>query len=321
MLGDADGARAERQRADGIAPATALDHFDAALTSYRAGNTEAAFDGCRKALELHPDDFWAQYLKALCYLRDRRWGEAEEVLTVCQRLRPDFPWLFPLLGTAHMGMGLKQFDTAEKDFDRALASSDPALCATALTNRSALRRLQKRPGDAERDLREAIGLQPKVYQGYITLADLLRDRKDLSGALTMLDDALKQCGDNPALYSERARLHAEHGDRKAAQHDFEQVIKQDPDKKSDRVLAARVELAHLRLLAEEYDAALADCDAVLKARPNFPQAHRQRAEALLALGRNDEAAKALDQYVKMGGQPTPEALHARGLLHYEQHGR
>ena len=47
-----------------------------------------------------------------------------------------------------------------------------------------------------------------------------------------------------------------------------------------------------------------------------PEAYRQRAEVLLALGgRNKEAGEALDRYLKLGGKPTPEVHRARGLLH------
>jgi tetratricopeptide (TPR) repeat protein len=97
------------------------------------------------------------------------------------------------------------------------------------------------------------------------------------------------------------------------------IAREPPGSKSDRLVAARVELAHLNHLAGENEAALADCDAVIAARPDFPEAQRQRAEVLLALGgRSKEAGAALDQYLKLGGKPTPEAHRARGLLHAQR---
>jgi tetratricopeptide (TPR) repeat protein len=138
--------------------------------------------------------------------------------------------------------------------------------------------------------------------------------------LKQLDRALDLNPDKPALYFERARLHAENGDRAAAKRDFEMVIaKEQLGSKSDRVLKARVELAHLRRLAGEHQAALAECDAVLVANPNFPEAHRQRAEALLALeGRHKEASAALEQYLKVGGKETAAVHKARGILYAQQ---
>jgi tetratricopeptide (TPR) repeat protein len=316
VLGDAPAARAEDARADGITPETALDHFDEALANYRAGRVTEASVSCAKVLQLRSDHFWAQYLQALCFLRQQRWGEAEVGLNVCRGRQPEFAWLWPLLGVAHTG--LRQFNAAEADFARALEAPDPALRAVALTNRSVLRQRQGRPGDAERDLRQALDLQPKVYQSYISLADLLTRRGDPAGALKLLDRALALHPGNPALHAERARLHAEMGDREAARRDFERVIATEPGGKSERALTARVELARLRSLAGEHAAALADCEAVLKADANFAQAHRQRAEALLALGRNEEAGAALDQYLKVGGQPTAAVYRTRGLLHAQQ---
>jgi tetratricopeptide (TPR) repeat protein len=319
LLHDAAGARTENKRADGITPTTALDHFDAALTNYRANRVKEASVSCAKVLRLRSDHFWAQYLQALCYLRQKRWGEAEVGLNVCLGQRPDFAWLFPLLGVAHTE--LRQYDAAEADFTRALkVSSDPALRVLTLINRSVLRRMQGRPDDAERDLRAAIDLQPKEFQGYQILADVLKLRNDRAEALKLLDQALTLNPDNPTLYFERARLHAENGDRAAAKRDFEQVIaKEGPDSKSDQVLKARVELAHLRCLAGDNEAALADCDAVLAVNPTFPEAHRQRAEVLLTLGRSKEAGAALEQYLKVGGKETAAVHKARGLLFQQQH--
>jgi tetratricopeptide (TPR) repeat protein len=313
VLGDAAGARAEDARADGITPKTALDQFDEALASYRVNRITEASVACAKVLQLRPDHFWAQYLQALCFLRQQRWGEAEVGLNICRGRRPEFAWLWPLLGVAHTG--LRQHAAAEADFARALEASDPALRALALTNRSVLRQRQGRPGDAERDLRQAIDLQPKVDQSYINLADLLKRRGDRDGALKWLDRAVALHPDNSALYTERARLHAEAGNRAAARRDFEEVIAKEPrGGKSERALTARVELARLRSLAGEHAAALADCEAVLAANENFAVAHRQRAEALLALGRHREAGAALDQYLKVGGQPTAAVYRARGLI-------
>ena len=53
-------------------------------------------------------------------------------------------------------------------------------------------------------------------------------------------------------------------------------------------------------------------------RPDFPEVYRQRAEVLLALKRHKEAGEALDQYLRVGGKPTPATHRARGLLHAQR---
>jgi tetratricopeptide (TPR) repeat protein/tRNA A-37 threonylcarbamoyl transferase component Bud32 len=309
------GAGAEQARADGTAPATALDHFDAALASYRTGDVKEASAGCAETLRLQPDHFWARYVRALCNLREERWGEAKVELDICLARRPDYPWLLPLRGIAYGGQ--ENDRAAEADFAKALESSaDPAFQASVLTNRSALHLQNGRRDDAERDLRRAIELQPNGYQGYVNLARVLRGRRDFAGAVKQLKHAVELRPDNPALYSLRAQLHAENHDRAAARRDFEQALAREPTgAPSERALAARVNLAHLKHQDGDHEAALADCDAVLKVRPEFAEAHRQRAETLLALGRNDEGRAALDHYLKATKKPTAAAYRASGLLH------
>jgi tetratricopeptide (TPR) repeat protein len=318
LLDDARGARSERECADAIQPATALDLFDVALEHYHAGRVPESSAACTRVLQLPGDHFWAQYIQALCYLLEKRWGEAEVVLNVCQHQRPDFEWLFPLLGIAHVG--LQKYSQARSDFDRALQpSSAPALRAAALSSRSNMRRIQGRLQDAEDDLREAIRLQPNAYQGHALLAYLLRDRGDLRGALNLLDKALARSRKNTTLLSERARLRSKTGDLAGARDDFEAVIRHEGETSNkDLVAAAHVELAHLHNLAEENDAALEHCLAVLKTRPTFVPVQRQYAQVLLALKRYKEAGAALDQYLKQGGEPTVAVYRARGLIHAGQ---
>jgi tetratricopeptide (TPR) repeat protein len=328
LLADPAGAQAERDRAAAIDPTTALDFFEAGLEDYLAERWPEASAACQAALDRQSDHFWAQYVKALCNLREQRWGEAKVGLDVCWRRHPEYPWLLPLRGIAHGG--LKEYEAAEKDFERALkASDDPAFQAATLTSRSSLRLLQPgRRADAESDLRQAIKLQPNVYQGYVNLSRVLEGRKDLAGAVEQLDTALKLRPKSSVLYFRRARLHAGLGDRDAARQDFVKVVDNEPPASgSNYVAAARVELAHLRLqdaarvpaeqAAAEYRKALADCNAVIDVRPDFTDAYRQRAEVRLALKENKAAADDLDRYLTMDLHPTPAVWRARGLLHAE----
>jgi len=328
LLGDEAGARAERGRADAIAPATAPDHFRVALEYYWAEKWDDASAECARALQCRPEHFWGQYLRALCCLRGHRWADAEFGLSVCLGQRDD-PWLLNLRGLAYGEH--KKYDEAEADFARALgASKDPALRAFVLITRSGMRLQQKdrrddaerhrRRDDAERDLREAIALQPESYQGYVNLAYALEDRGDRDGALKQLDRAVTLRPKDPALYFRRGRLRAIVGDALAARLDFERTIENEPaGSLSDRAAAAHVELAHLCQLAGENDRALALCDAVLaKRKDDYPDAHLQRAKALLAQKRFDEAGKALDDYLAKGGKPNAAAHRARGLLHAQR---
>ncbi len=86
------------------------------------------------------------------------------------------------------------------------------------------------------------------------------------------------------------------------------------DRPTDRSIAARIELAHLRLLAGDKDGALAECKAVLASRPTSAEAYREKAEILLALDKQPEAEESLKRYLAVGGKPSPEVFRALGLL-------
>jgi tetratricopeptide (TPR) repeat protein len=78
-----------------------------------------------------------------------------------------------------------------------------------------------------------------------------------------------------------------------------------------------VELARLEVKAGELPKALANCDAVVKEKPDCAAAHAQRAEVLLRLDGDHvhEAGRELDRYFQAGGKETSEILRARGLIY------
>jgi tetratricopeptide (TPR) repeat protein len=337
-LGDQPQARAERERS-ATAASSALDYFQVALASYRQRQFGQVTASCEEALQQEPGHFWAQYLKALCNGQAKRWGEAKVGLTACLARNPECPWPLQLRGTAHVE--LKEFSAAEADFERALAGADDdAFRAAVLISRSVLRIRQGRLADAEHDLGQASKLQPDAYQSYtvlarsyqrraalpffvvspsaplVVLAQACQHQANLDAAVQVMDRALARRPDDPDLSYTRAWLHAERGNAKAARCDFEQTIaREPPGSKSGRRASAHVELAHLRHQAGEYQAALADCDAALAARPDYAFAHRRRAHSLVALGKYLEAGQALDRYLASGSRE-PRDYQARGLIHF-----
>jgi tetratricopeptide (TPR) repeat protein len=200
------------------------------------------------------------------------------------------------------------------------------------------------------DLEKAIQLRPDAAEGYVTQAQVHRQRHDYEPAAAALGDPLAQVGfalvrrkhteaavstldralerspNDPGLYHTRAQLQALRGDRKAAREDFERAVKAGRDELRHpgaqdshgitvrRLASDYVELGHLMHLDKEYRPALASYDAALQLLPDYPPAHRQRAETLLALDDYVRAGQALDRYLRHG-QRTAEVYQARGLIH------
>jgi tetratricopeptide (TPR) repeat protein/tRNA A-37 threonylcarbamoyl transferase component Bud32 len=319
--GDRKEADGERERARGVKQSTALDHFLAAVEHVRQEDNAAAVDSCSLALLEQPGHFWARYLQALCQVKRKRWSEAEVALTACLGRRPDFLWAALLRGVAHAGM--EQFGAAEADFARALAlakqARDPLARYVVLTNRAVLWARQKRWDAAAADLKEAIALRPGNHQAHESLAGVCRQRNDLLGAVAALDRAIAcRPGDVQLIYT-RARLHLDLHDDAKARPDLESAIQRArPDRDADLLLSSRVELAGVKHRAGQHEQALADCDAALAIRKDYPHAHLQRAQTLLRLARPSEAGRALDRYLastKAIVKADADVYLARGQVH------
>jgi tetratricopeptide (TPR) repeat protein len=318
-LGDPAGAAAAQQLAASVKQANVLDLFEDALAAYQLGKIDQAVLACQRVFSMDANHFWAQYLLALCNLRDKRWAEAAIRLDNCLQKRPDDPWL--VMHRAVAGVELKNYSDAEAKFASALARvHDPGFQAVVLSNRSVLHLRQKHWDDAERDLREAIKRQPAAYQGYVTLARLYKEQRKYAEAVQTMDAAIKCRPDDPGLYYIRAWYQEDRGDWAAARRDFEACLQREPKgSRSDHWAESKVALAHLKQKhgRGEVQAALADSDEVVNARPDFPAGYRQRFQALEEMGRHAEAGEALDSYLALEKNPPARVYHARGLIHMQ----
>ena len=118
-----------------------------------------------------------------------------------------------------------------------------------------------------------------------------------------------------SLYILRARAYIERKDRRSARADFETVVALGPGRGlEDHYVGTLVQLGYEKHRAGEYQAALADFETALCERPDYHEAHRQRADTLLKLGRYVEAGESLDRYWQKG-QPSFEVYLARGMIH------
>jgi tetratricopeptide (TPR) repeat protein/tRNA A-37 threonylcarbamoyl transferase component Bud32 len=323
--GDEKEAGLEQARAAALPPRTALDHFLIALDAYGQGEWERVAVSCREVLRQQPNHFWAHFLRASVHLKGHRAAEAEAELLSCLGSRADIPWPHLALASAHLELG--DLAAAEQDFADALArASDPLEQYPILTNRSLLW-LRLGPdhwSKARADLRKAIALQPNAHPAYLNLAEVHRRSKEWPEALAALDQAEQRHPGTPALAFTRARVLLESGDLRAARRAFEQTIDREPKgSKTGRLLSSLVELGYLKHHAGEYEPALADFGKALAIDPNYLLAHRQKANTLIALNRDLEAGKVLDQYLLLARDRTDvpkfEIYKTRGLIHARLH--
>jgi eukaryotic-like serine/threonine-protein kinase len=359
FLGEEEQARRVRDSLARIPERLAADRVLDALGHYRKEEFDKATGPLSLALRDQPDHFGAEYLLAICRLRSGRYQEAKEGLTRCLEQRPDFPW--PRLLRSYASLELRQYRESEADLDAVLADPPDELAGyVARVNRGALLVRQRQWDAAEADLLRAIALRPSVPSAHLNLALARLQRFDGSavehaglllspgpavplgameaaradarkGALAALDEGVARCPTSSRIFHERGRVRLAMADFAGAREDFRQAITQATGRGATSTLADDlIELGRLQARDGQAEDAVRSLRAALAIRPDKAVAHRLLAKPLLALGRHEEAAKALDRYLETvpvtpGKAPTPEqgselaeVLRDRGRIQEEQ---
>ncbi|MGC1722466.1 MAG: tetratricopeptide repeat protein, partial [Isosphaeraceae bacterium] len=339
--GDTTGAEQERQAAERLQPATALDHFLMGKERYKRQQWGLAIPHLDTALQLQPDHFWANTLSALCCLGLQRYSEAKIRLNACLQREPDYPWLYVWRGFASSHVAAQaagpvekppsdlntlakdvelQFQAAESDYRRALElleqKPDEDLRYVLLINRGLLDFQRRKWDQAEADWQEAIRLDERRYQALGELASLyLRENKP-DAAIEQFSRAVALQPDLAVLYRGRAEAELAHpaptkDQRARALRDLEQAIRL--EKPGDPVVA-RDHTHRGRLLDHEgrHEEALAAFEAALKVVPDYAEAHRLRLDLLGKLKRHSEVIRSCDALLAQG-KPSAELYQLRGL--------
>jgi tetratricopeptide (TPR) repeat protein len=309
---------AEAKKAEMVAETTpvgdVVDHFLMADELYRREQFAESIREFDQVLARKPGHFWAQYLNALCLLRQQRPAEARALLSACMAQRSDFVWLYLLRGYAHEE--LQAWAEAESDFEKAtaIARDDNARYVLSV-NRGVLGIRTGRFDHAIDNLNSAIKLKPNAYQAFVNLAQAHRAQGKLEKALAPLDRAIELEPRLAHLYRLRARLHVERNEPDQALADFDRAI-DCHDAASPLDIDDHVERGRLLLGGGKYAAALDSFDRALALKSDHASGQRLRAEALSRLGRFQEVIEAFDRYLKTG-KPLESVYRGRGLARAE----
>lgn len=191
------------RQAVGIPPRTAWEHDALGRALLENGDAEGATGYFDRALELRPDDLWANYHKGRAAHVRKLHDEALAAFTTCVALSPRSGWCHYNRGVAHLDLG--RHDRALRDFDRALAL-EPRLADAAL-QRGLIHYREKRHDAAVVDLRRAL-----------------------------------QDGANAAaVHHGLALVHLARGNHAAAIEELQEVLRHDPGNKSARALLERLQ--------------------------------------------------------------------------------
>lgn len=177
----------------------------------------------------------------------------------------------------------------EGKLDQALASFNRALIlnpnnSTALLNRGVIRSRMNQIPEALADLNRASEIDPNYYSVYIKRAWIYYQQRDMDKALADLAQAIQLVPNAPEAPAQRAMILFEQGDMGGALADAETVLKLAPHDFFG--LTVRGAIFYKQ---GAYEKALRDFQLAHAAQPRNPQAVKNLAECLWALGRTQEA--------------------------------
>jgi tetratricopeptide (TPR) repeat protein len=177
---------------------------------------------------------------------------------------------------------LRRNDEAIADFERAL-EIEPAHAAT-IEARGATYAALGKTDQALDDLAKAIELAPHLAGPYAQRAQVHLRQQQIPEALADLDKAIERSPTNPALYLLRAGVHQVQGEKDKALQDLTETLHVRPN--LPQALRARA-----ALLSEmgKIDEAIADLDQLLAANPRDAESHTRAGALLLAKKNLDQS--------------------------------
>ena len=240
-----------------------------ALAYYKADKLELAVDNLKKVHEQMPDDLRAAMLLADCYLRQGQNKDVIEVLDPLQAAHGDDMGLIYMLGTALVRDGqlargqviinriLKDGDSAESRLllgTTELAVHQPQAAVADLQKAIELdpklvsahsiygRALMEaaNPDEAQKAFRAELSINPNDFDSNLYLGVFLKDEQRYDEALPYLQHALEVRPGDPGAQYQIAAVHLAKGDFSDAQRELEELVKASPD-----FLEAHVSLATL----------------------------------------------------------------------------
>lgn len=131
---------------------------------------------------------------------------------------------------------------------------------------------------------------------------------ELDWAEPRLREALRRNPKNPAAWHALGIVQLSLGNVLGAEQAYRSGLLADPE-----ALENRVGLATLALSRGDLSAALVQYDEIVARRPKLPDAQLGRSFALMGLGRYSEARAALDEAVRLGGDPRVVAAQRQEL--------
>ncbi len=341
LKGDKEGQERETKLAAQVPPQTAFDYYLEGQQHYRRKEWLDAIRCLETSLRLKSDSFWANCFLAICYVQMREYVGAKTCLTACQRIEPEFAWIYLLRGFANGQEGAQalklaeanparsavlhskadfQFAESDQDFQQALTilktQPNDELMYILRVNRGVTYFLRGDYDAAVTDFQDAIRLKPESFQAHAELAFVYKKREQRKEAIDQFTRAIELNPDLAALYRARAEVRLAKkettaADRADAFTDLKAAIAHETPGNSVVALDHSVR-ARLLLFDDKLADALEACDLAIKIAPDQEEAHQTRLRTLLKLGRNKDVVDSCNALISKG-KPSAVVYEVRGL--------
>jgi len=233
-----------------------------------------------RAIELMPDETEALSTRARFYLSRGRPEEALADLEAALKLEQDDADLYELRGMVLFVKG--DYEQSLSSFDRAIELSPDD--AGLYINRARAHYLNDETDKALSDLDIALQKQPESLAAFLLRSQIRELSGDTSGAMSDVDAALQIEPGNVTALSRRVQVLAAAGKMDEAIDQLRSMSQGQPDNIELLIL-----LGELYVRDKQLSRGIKMFDAVLATDEKNAQALRDRGDALLSLGRQQEA--------------------------------
>ena len=293
------------------------------MGAFNQNDYAAAQDFFEKAVRKDPDMFWANFLTAVCQVRQEQFAAARASLTSCIATRPN-------LGPAYLVRGIvdgklmrgktsateSDYSEAFEDFKKAEKYGIPKF--DVLVNEGNLFFEMNKFKDAQKNFEEAVKLKPNDPRGINNLALCYRKEGKNVEAIELFTKNIKANPISGDSYHWRglAYLDLQPKEIQKATEDFIQAGNLrylNKDKIEDYLIAAE-----LFYSTKNFEKALPLCNLAVQLNPSNSLSHLLKAKILLELNKFAESKTAFDDYFsthdpKKDSPLDPQAYKGRGI--------
>ena len=279
------------------------------LAYYRQNEFLQAIPPFESVVHDQPGAQQPRYLLGLCYFFANRWADAANTLEpLWAQESSHLPYLYVLSNAAHRA-GQKDLDDRATGELVKLGNDSPEYHLFVGKYHLNLDQYDLAIADFE----AAAKADPKLPFVHFNLGFAHLKKQELTAAR---DEFLKDAAVEPDLalnYDELGEVYWLMQDDANAEKSYREAVSLDP-----HLVNSRLGLAKIYQRQQKYAAALAEADTAVKVDPARPDAHYVRGQALLHMGRKEEAKKELDAAAKASSDngkqsegssvPSPELL-------------